>query len=417
MTDSDQGQGRRHLPFHYAWLIVAVGCLTIFSCLGLARFAFGVMLPGMRDALGLAYDQMGFLGTANFIGYLVSVMITPVVLKNLGPRLTILAGLVLIAVTLAGLAGARSFNQLLAFYSLTGVGSGLANISIMVLVAHWFQRDQRGKAAGLIVLGNGLGMMFSGLLIPAVRVSWGNEGWRVSWLLLAAVVAVTAVLAGLVIRNDPADLGLKPFSRNREFAQPAAAPPTSAAAGSGRAVLILGLLYFVFGATYMIYGTFIVSSMIGEYGFSEIQAGRYWSWVGFFTMFSGILFGALSDRIGRRGGLMAVFLIQTCAYLLCASGWGTPALVLSVVCYGITASSIPAIMAAAVGDYLGAARAAAGFSFITLFFAAGQTLGPAVAGIMAEDLGSFSPAFLFSAALTGAALLISCGLQRPAHDH
>jgi len=416
MVDDNPGQTLPRLPFHYAWLIVAVGCLTIFSCLGLARFAFGVMLPGMREALGLAYDQMGFLSTGNFTGYLVSVIITPVVLKKLGPRLTIMAGLSLIAITLTGLGLARSYNQLLVCYALTGVGSGLANIAIMVLVAHWFQRDQRGKAAGLIVLGNGLGMMFSGFLIPAIRVAWGSEGWRVSWLLLAALVAVTALLAVLVVRNDPAALGLTPFGQGGKSAE-AAGGGRRTTTGAGRAVLILGILYFVFGATYMIYGTFIVSSMIGEYGFSEIQAGRYWSWVGFFTMFSGILFGTLSDRIGRKGGLAVVFVIQTCAYLFCASGWGKAALLLSVVCYGITASAIPAIMAAAVGDYLGTARAAAGFSFITLFFAAGQTLGPAVAGIMAEDLGSFAPAFMLSAGLTGAAVVICFGLARPVQDH
>jgi len=53
---------------HYGWIVALVGTLTIFACLGLARFAFGMLLPAMREALGMSYDEMGFLGTANFSG-------------------------------------------------------------------------------------------------------------------------------------------------------------------------------------------------------------------------------------------------------------------------------------------------------------------------------------------------------------
>ena len=35
-----------------------------------------------------------------------------------------------------------------------------------------------------------------------------------------------------------------------------------------------------------------------------------------YTGQSGTLFGLLSDKIGRKGGLMAVFAVQTLAYLL-----------------------------------------------------------------------------------------------------
>ena len=411
-TSSPSGFADR-LPIHYGWLIVAMGCLTIFSCLGLARFAFGVILPGMSESFGLDYGQMGYLGTANFIGYLISVIATPPTLKKLQPRLTVFAGLFLIALTLACLSQATHYWQLLLFYSLTGVGSGFANISVMVLVAHWFQRNERGKAAGGIVLGNGLGMICSGLLVPAVSRAWGLEGWRISWLLLAAIVAVTAILTLLILRNEPRQLGLRPYGHKVYPAEETGTDGEGQSRLMKRAVLVLGGLYFIFGVTYMIYGTFIVSSMINDYGFSELRAGRYWSWVGFFTMFSGLVFGTLSDRIGRNGGLMVVFAIQTCAYLLCSAGWGTIGLILSVFFYGITASSIPAIMAAAVGDYLGAARAAAGFSFVTLFFAAGQTLGPAMAGSVAEQVGSFVPAFLLSAGLTAFAFIACLWLPRP----
>jgi MFS family permease len=168
----------------------------------------------------------------------------------------------------------------------------------------------------------------------------------------------------------------------------------------------------VFGATYMVYGTFIVTSMIEDHAFSEASAGQFWSWVGFFSLFSGVIFGTLSDRISRRNGLAVVFGIQTLAYLLAGSGLGDMALLLSVFLYGISAWSIPAIMTAAVGDFLGVAKAAAGFSLITFFFAGGQTVGPAVAGIIAENSGYFAPAFLLAAGLTGIAVLATLKLPK-----
>lgn len=160
----------------------------------------------------------------------------------------------------------------------------------------------------------------------------------------------------------------------------------------------------------------MVTSMVEEHGFSEATAGQFWSWVGFFGLFSGVLFGTLSDRIGRKRGLMAVFFVQTMAYLLVGSGWGGWTLWMSVVFYGIAAFAIPAIMTAAVSDYLGIVRAAAGFSLITFFFAGGQTVGPAVAGLIAETYGSFSPAFLLSALVTTVACVFALTLPRPNAD-
>ena len=86
--------------------------------------------------------------------------------------------------------------------------------------------------------------------------------------------------------------------------------------GDGTLLLRLGLLYLAFGATFMVYGTFIVTTMVREYGFSEAKAGLYWSWAGFFSLFSGLAFGMISDRIGRKYGLALVFAVQSAAYLL-----------------------------------------------------------------------------------------------------
>jgi MFS family permease len=402
----------RQRSFHYGWLIVFCGMLTTFSCLGLARFAFGMLLPAMQEGLALSYEQMGYLGTANFIGYLLAVAVTPGVLKRLRPRLTLGLSLVLVALTLAALSRATTFLTVLFLYLATGIGSGLANISGVVLIAYWFRRDQRGRAAGLMTVGSGVAIIFSGWIVPRLNALPGTDGWRLSWLLFAAIVLVLALLIVLLVRNTPEELGLAPVGRQEVLS--ASALKGDYPRGSGRLLVLLGLLYLAFGLTYMVYGTFFVTSLVSEHGYLETVAGQFWSWVGFFSLFSGILFGTLSDRIGRKRGLMTVFIVQTLAYLLAGSGLGYAALMLSVVLYGVTAWSIPAIMAAAVGDYLGAAKAAAGFSLITFFFAGGQVCGPAIAGIIAEHSGSFALPFLLCALVTAGAALFTVTLPRTA---
>ena len=388
-----------------------VGTLTIFACLGLARFAFGMLLPSMRDALSLSYDEMGFLGTVNFAGYLVAVGITPFLLRRFSPRQLIASGLLLIALCMFGIAAGESYLSILLLYSCVGIGSGLANIPIMVLVSYWFRREKRGQAAGLIVVGSGFAIIFSGFIIPVLNEMFAQNGWRIGWAVLAAIVLLVAVVAAVLIRNDPAEKGLEPVGQTQELEYD---PSTSRGQFSPLRILAhLGVLYFIFGATYVIYGTFIVTTMVEEYAFAEVSAGRFWSWVGFFSLFSGTVFGLLSDKLGRKGGLMIVFGVQTLAYLLAGSRFGTTALFASVVLYGVAVFAIPAIMAAAVGDYLGKARAAAAFSIITFCFAIGQTLGPAVAGMVAESTGTFTGSYLVSAVLTGLAIVCARFLPDP----
>lgn len=368
----------------------------------------------MGEGLALSFDQMGYLGTANFTGYLLAVAVTPACLKRFRPRKTLGASLLLIALTLAGLAQVASFDAAFVLYLLTGFGSGLANISGVVLIAHWFRREKRGRAAGLMTAGSGLAIIFSGWLVPWLNLLYGDRGWRLSWLLFALIVLFFALIVTTLVRNNPEQVGLEPIGKKDSLSK--AELTKGQQSGAGRTLLLLGLLYLAFGLTYMVYGTFFVTSLVTEHGFLEKTAGQFWSWVGFFSLFSGVVFGSLSDRIGRKRGLMVVFAIQTCAYLLAGSGLGYVGLMLSVVLYGVTAWSIPAIMAAAVGDYLGVARAAAGFSLITFFFAGGQVCGPAIAGIVAEVFGGFAVPFLLSALITFVAMLFALTLPRADHS-
>jgi MFS family permease len=407
---------QRPHSFHYAWIVAATGTIVIMACLGIGRFAFGMLLPSMAASLKLSYAQIGYISTGNFIGYLASVLLCAPIARRIGSRRLIFAALVIIAVSMALIGLARSFDAVLALYCITGLGSGAANVPMMGLITAWFDRSIRGKASGLVVIGSGFAIILSGRLIPYVNGMMGPEGWRTNWLILAGMVAAIAAISLLVLRDRPAERGLLPLGSDTPAFVPDTASPLPAQVNiyRSRPLYLLGAIYFLFGYTYVIYATFIVTTLVRERGFSEAIAGNFWSWVGFLSLFSGPVFGTLSDKIGRRAGLMIVFSLQMLAYLLVAANLPPLFLYLSIGFFGICAWSIPSIMIAAVSEYVGPEKALAAFGFITFIFGFGQITGPSIAGIMAERTGSFSSSFFMAAALAAAAIILAGYLKRPA---
>ena len=317
----------------------------------------------------------------------------------------IFLALLVVGVSMALISQAKSFACVLILYMLTGAGSGASNVPVMGLVSSWFSSRKRGRAAGFIVIGSGFAIIISGRLIPFINRRIGPEGWRISWLVLGGAVTVTALLAFLLLRDRPEEKGLRPVGSDQ-------APHVHPHDAAGVKINIyrkgilyyLGAIYFIFGYTYVIYATFIVTTLVKERGFSESAAGNFWAWVGFLSLFSGPVFGTLSDRFGRKTGLIVVFSLQTLSYLLVASRLPGLFLYMSIGCYGIVAWSIPSIMAAAVGDYVGARRAAAAFGLITFIFGL---------GVLAEKTGSFTGSFYMAAVFAGAAIFLTAFLKKP----
>jgi predicted MFS family arabinose efflux permease len=238
--------------------------------------------------------------------------------------------------------------------------------------------------------------------------------WRLSWVVLGALVVLIGFVCLLVLRNRPQDLGLLPAGQEQGAPVGQTHRLSSERSVPLGLVLHCGAIYFLFGFTFVSYATFIVTTMVQQYGFSQQTAGSFWSWVGFFSLFSGPLFGMLADRTSRRVSLMVVFTIQTVAYLLAGLQISEAFLYLSIGCFGIVAWSIPSIMAALAGDYAGPDKAFALFGAITFIFATGQVVGPFLAGVIAERTGAFSASYLLAAGLTVVAVVLAMLLPKPA---
>ena len=399
--------------FHYGWIILLTGVVVMFACLGLGRFAIGMLLPSMGESLDLNYTRMGTISTANFTGYMCSVILAGPVSRHLGARLTISLGLSIVGLSMIVIWQAEGFWTVLIPYVFTGIGSGLANIPMMSLVAAWFASKWRGRAAGCMLVGNGLGIICPGFIVPLLNTNYGDAGWRYAWLLMGGAVILAFLLAGVYLRNTPAEKHQRPMGSGRSEhpakktdRSPTKKPGTIKQLSASR-IIQLGVIYLLFGTSFAIFVTFIVTYLISERSFSEETAGLFWSVVGILSLGSGLWAGFISDRFSRRFALVTIYCQFTIAYLLSQTGLPGFCIYLSIIVFGLSLWGIPTIMAATVADLAGPEHTASAFGVITIFLGGGQIIGPTLAGLAAETLGSFTSVFFICALMTATAALLS----------
>ncbi len=394
-------------PFHYAWLVLGVGTLVVFGALGLARFGYTMVLPAMQMGLGFSNTQAGGLATANLIGYLIMCVLGGALAARYGPRIVIAAGLSVAAAGMLMTGLADSFVSAAFYRAITGVGSGASNVPVIGLLAAWFVRRRSGLATGIGVTGSSIALIVLGLFVPYVLSAYGSDGWRICWFIFAGITFGLAALAYAVLRDCPSERGLLPVgaAEGSETINIKMRKLNWGNVYRSGIVWHLGFIYIAFGFSYIIYMTFFTKYLIAEGGYSQEAAGRLFMIMGWLSLLCGLIWGSVSDALGRKIALVIVYIIQAVAFGLFAL-WPQPAgFLLSAILFGLSAWSIPAIVAAACGDILGPRLAPAGLGFVTLFFGIGQAAGPGVAGALGDAFHSLSPALLLASgvALSGAA--------------
>lgn len=393
--------------FHYGYWILVASALTTFGAIGLGRFAMGMIIRTMGADMGWDRAMLGVIVSANFIGYLVSTLVSGAIATRLGLRSVIAVSMLLVAVGMVWAGAADNFLSAIAAQALIGIGAGGSNIPASGLIARWFSVKVRGSASGLMTAGSGTGFALSGVIVPYLLAIDPDHGWRISWASLAGVVLILGIAGAIVFRDNPSEVGLGPVGGDGSD-EPQASSVSWRSLYGRKSLWELGLIYMMFGYSYVAFTTFYAAYLVDERGFNDAQAGQIWFIIGLVSIASGWLWGWISDRYGRRAALMAVYMLQGSLLIALAEPRiGFMLFPISMV-YASTLWGIPAIMSATCADYVGGQLAAAAFGLVTLFFGVGQALSPGISGLISEMTGSYGSAFVLSgfAGITGAGLTL-----------
>jgi MFS family permease len=382
-------------------VMVICGMFTSMVVIAFARLAFGLILPPMRADLGLDYQQAGLLGTITALGYLCFVLVGGIAAARWGARFTIVFGLVSVAAGFAGLSVASAYPVLLVLMALLGFGTAFSFAPMVSLLATWYP-ERRGLVIGCMTSGVGLGTLLVGLLVPLLYGWFGDSGWRMSWGSFAVAAMSVAVLVILFVRDPPRAVlgeGEKPPSADKWQIY------------RSNRVLTVAVVYGIIGMTYIVQTVFMVSFMV-ESGHAESTAGRYLALMGLLSLAAGPLWGWLSDRWGRGNALTASMALVTLAMALPLASQSLLTFFLHFLLMGVSVNGMFALIQASATDQVTARYIPIAFSFVTVFFAAGQLVGPALAGWLIDFTGDFRFAFGLTFAVLAAGAYLTLRIRR-----
>lgn len=405
----------------YGWIIVGAAFVTWAISMG-PRQAYSVFLLSFVDEFGWSRGLAAGAFSVHMVFYALGGLALGILVDRTGPRRVIAYATAGWALTLGLCSRIQSAWQLFAIFGVLGgvATGGLAYVPNSTLLSRWFVR-YRGLAAGLSQSGVPLG---GAVFLPLAQLAIAAVGWRQTYLGFGLLVAAGALPLILVfLRDDPAAMGLSPdggppappssgeTTGRASTAAPFSGPGVPAgywtvfAANILRGIMIHGLL--VHQVPYLV-----------DVGYTRMAAASYFSLSSVLAVVGGFAAGGTSDRLGRArtyAGINGLYVLGIVAVLLVRDPSQGVLVSLFSLATGLATGGTGPVFAALLADRLHGPR----FGFLVglqnIAFGTGSTLGPLLAGVLFDALGSYTAAFLTlaGASAASAAIIFTAG-RRPA---
>ena len=395
MARASSGAAVKEGRVFYGWWVVTAAFVTTFVGFGCA-YTFGAFLAPLqhqfaasRGTISLIFSLAGFL-------YFMLGAASGLLADRFGVRALCAVGACLIAVGMTGAASARTLPEVLTAYGLgVGLGIGCAYVPAMGAVQRWFSR-RRGLASGIAVSGIGVGTL---VMPPVASGLIEGFGWRAAYLILAAGVAALGIIAALVMRDDPRDMGLKPDGDDTGDSSAAIADGL----GLAGAIRSSPFVYLYIGNLLASVGAFVpfvhLVPFARNHGIGAQAAVWLVALAGAGSALARPVLGGLADRLGRVRLLIAAVSVMGASLGLWPLAGSFPALALFAVVFGVACGGWVALLPAWVADLFGRKHISGIIGALYTSVAFGTLVGPAAAGFAYDWIGSYRPAILAAAAV------------------
>ncbi len=381
----------------YAWVIVAVLAVTLTIASG-ARFLFGVVLKPVSEQFG--WDRAQLTG-AVMVGMIVISICQPIVgilVDRIGPKKILVAGLLLLGLSLIPLSMVTQLWQVYLVYGII-MPLGLAAASPVLstaIVGRWFQQ-KRGLAMSIATSGSAFGQL---LIVPIATWIMVFSNWEMTYRVQAvAILLVSLPLSAILLRDNPA-AGTAAAKADQEGM-------TLREAISNPAFWILGFGFVVCGWTMAFPNTHFLA-YADDMGMSVLHAANAISVTAIFSVLGSVLLGMAADRYDRPYVLALTYALRGLAFLLLILLPGGNLIYLYGLVLGISWTATTPLTAAIAADRYGPRHLGLIFGSLFTFMNLGFGVGSFLDGVIYENLGGYNGALAINVILgvIGAGLVL-----------
>jgi predicted MFS family arabinose efflux permease len=361
--------------------------------LGLARFAYALLLPPMRADLHWSLATAGAMNTANAAGYLAGAVVAVPLSRRTGTRQAFLAGLVIAAGSLLATAASGDTVTLAVLRLVAGTAAGVTFVTGAALVAELGSGCSPRRAAWLLggyFAGGGAGIVVSGLALPPLLAATTAAGWRWGWVLLAGLsaIALAASVPAVLSCREPA------------------APPAASRRWPARRLTAVMASYGLFGVGYIAYMTFIVAFLAGH-GARPGEISSFWVVLGVAAIAGGFAWPPLIARLRGGRGLAAVLAVVATGALLPLVSGSAAAAMISAALFGASFLAVVTATTAVARRSLVQHHWTPAIGALMVAFAVGQCFGPVLAGVLSDGPAGLRLGLSLSAGLLVAGAIVA----------
>lgn len=370
------------------------GMIAMAIAMGIGRFVYTPILPGMMEGLSLSASDAGLIASSNYLGYLIGAIVASGAWGQGRERPVMLIGLGSSAVLAALMGLTDSMAAFLVIRFLAGISSALLMVFLSTIVFSHLAAAERDDLQALHFGGVGLGIAVSSLMTGALVLA--NAEWQASWLWAGGISAIGFAATLLLVNQGPVSAG------------PAKPEPSLPKGTRLRRVIIA---YGLFGFGYVITATFLVAIVRqGEGG--RLFESAVWLATGLAGLISVWLWNFSVRRIGLAKTFAIGCLVEAVGVAASVAIGGYSGPLIAAVLLGGTFIAVTA-------QGLQAARRLAqeaprrALALMTASFGTGQIVGPIIAGYLADRAGNFVSGSVLAVVMLLAAAAIMPRDTRP----